>query len=363
MTRKSTLTTMLGDPSAPFGPPEIVDVEPIHTCNFRCVQCHVSAEVLSHQAIDVDAFRRSIESLDLRGKWACVGATHEPCMHPKFDEIVQILTEAGMHIDLTTNGSLFTDKLIDKIKDGSFAKVTISFDGAMPETYEKVRRNADWSRTLSRVKNFKAAVGNDNTYWAVNYTVMRSTVGEITAAARLWEGMGFDMVGYISMVLRNGLQEAVAEAMDDALVDRMKVELAEAAHIVRSEGYRISVASAAYDDGRPVLSDNPEAFDFTNCRPLFNNGYHPDVPVACRAPYKSLRIGHDNGVRLCFDKSHVGDIRNETLADIWYGEAARRWREAIKSSAAICHDCEYYKFCIKAGQVDSTDPSNRVSNK
>ena len=330
-----------------FGPPEIIDIEPIHTCNFRCVMCHVSHENLTHTAIDVEALRRSIASLPLKGRWAVVGATHEPTMHPQFDEIVAMLTTAGMRIDLTTNGSLFTDKLIDKIKGGRFSRITVSFDGAEASTYEKIRRRANFQRTLDRVRAFKQAVGNADTYYTLNYTMTRSNVNQIDDAVDLWEREDFDHISFIAMVRRSDDPETVAECLDD-VHDRVQQNLMMAAERVIRDKLRITLSSSVFNGstlsaiyprsflGNVVISDNPEAVHAVNCRPYFQEGYYPDVTVGCRSPYKHVRVTFNGDVYLCFDKFSVGNICRGTLSDLWYGAASTGVRSSIKHDGSIC---------------------------
>ena len=355
-----------------FGPPEIVDIEPIHTCNFRCVMCHVSQERLTHTAIDVEALRRSIASLPLRDRWAVVGATHEPTMHPQFDEIIAILTEAGMKIDLTTNGSLFTDKLIDKIRGGNFARVTISFDGATAETYEKIRRRANFQRTVDHVLAFKEAIGNANTYYTLNYTMTKSNVDEIDDAVDMWEDYSFDHISFIAMVLRSDAPEAVAERLDN-VQDDVKATLLGAARRIIETPLRITASSSVFNGsdlgklypknviGNLIVSDHPDAVHAANCRPYFQEGYYPDVPVGCRSPYKHVRIAFDGEVRLCFDKFGVGNINRQMLSDIWYGGGSVGVRQSIKADHAICQHCDFFKFCIHASSIDTDDKKNWVS--
>lgn len=352
------------------GLPEIVEIEPIHTCNFRCIMCHVSYENLTKQQLDFNALRRSIESMPgLSGKWGIVGASHEPTAHPRFPEIVQILTDAGMKIDLTTNGLLFTDRLIDRVRGGRFANVTISFDGARRESYERIRRRAKYDDTLRMVRAFKSAIGNAETYYTVNYTALRSNCEEIAEAVDLWDINDFDHMGVIAMVMRDDNPLLRAEMLD---VDLFREALFDAAESVIENKRRITISSPMLDDpelhrrypentfGNIVTSNHAGAILPLNCRPYFQEGYHPDVLVGCRSPYKAVRILFSGQVMLC-NHFPIGNIHEKTLAEIWDGEEARNLRAKIKKSADLCNECDFYKFCIKASSVNPADPENQKS--
>lgn len=40
--------------------PEVIEIEPIHSCNFRCVMCHEPYEKLSKKRIDVSTLLRQM---------------------------------------------------------------------------------------------------------------------------------------------------------------------------------------------------------------------------------------------------------------------------------------------------------------
>ena len=95
-----------------FGLPEVVEIEPIHSCNLRCIMCHVSYEELTRTSLNPSF----VQNLDgLQGKWAKVGSLYEPMAHPDIVEIMNGLSDIGMKIDLISNGSLFTDRLIQGV--------------------------------------------------------------------------------------------------------------------------------------------------------------------------------------------------------------------------------------------------------
>src|SRR4051812_35404163 len=120
-------------------PPEIVEMELMHTCNLRCTMCYVSYSTMTKQRLD-PAFVERLSGL--KGKWAKIGAQCEPVAHPSFAQIATAITGQGMRIDLTTNGTLFTDKLIKAVEGCNFQNITLSFDGATPQMFERIRRGA-----------------------------------------------------------------------------------------------------------------------------------------------------------------------------------------------------------------------------
>jgi len=357
-----------------FGPPEVVEIEPIHTCNFRCIMCHVSYEQVTNRRLDP----RFLDGLaGLEGRWAKLGSLYEPVAHPAFDRIVRGLTERSMDIDLVTNGSLLTPSLIDRIKDGNFANVTFSFDGARAETYERIRRGGRFAETAERIVAFKDAIKSRRPHcvFQINYTVLRSNIGEIAEAVDFWEARDFDHIGFITMVKRNDSALLADETVEPAL-DRLYANLDEAARHVVSRRYRITLSSAWFrhsplraefpghvgvrDEGL-VVSGHPGARTPVTPSTYFQNGDYPGMPVACRSPFKLARISYDGTVYLCY-LFPIGNIHDADLLTLWSNQAAERVRSLVRQDKKTCHACEYYRFCIKSNEIDYTQPASFVSD-
>jgi radical SAM protein with 4Fe4S-binding SPASM domain len=354
------------------GPPEIVEIEPIHTCNLRCTMCHVSYSKMSKRRLRIDF----IERLDgLQGKWAKVGSQYEPTAHPQFAQIVNGLTEKGFKIDLTTNGTLFTDKLIGCVAKANFQNVTVSFDGATAETYERVRRRGHFQQAIERILAFMNTVKarNPEAYFSLNYTFMMSNVAEAADAAAMWDGYGFDHIGFISMTIPDARRARGALAHESPQRDLALVRacMKDVVRRITENKLRITASSPWFHDQEVVAefpdsvgafggglagSDHPHKRWPRNPVPHFQNGYFPAVHVECRSPYKLVRIEYDGAVRLC-NAITIGSIYDADLRSIWEGAAAKAFRSRIAASARICHTCDYYRFCVKANDVDYDDAS------
>ncbi|MDP9064953.1 MAG: SPASM domain-containing protein [Pseudomonadota bacterium] len=68
------------------------------------------------------------------------------------------------------------------------------------------------------------------------------------------------------------------------------------------------------------------------------------IRAVCYAPFSNLFFDQSGGVRVCcWNAGHlVGDVRTQTIDEIWHGEALRRLRRAMMdySFALGCQPCE-----------------------
>ena len=353
-------------PLSEFDLPEIIEVEPIHFCNFNCIMCHVHFEPqLSRTKLDLDLVAKRLGDPRLAGRWLLIASGYEGTAHPDFAPFVNRMSDSGFKLELTTNGSLLTDKLIGEIRDANFKYVTFSFDGIRKETYEYIREGADHARTLDRIGNFRQALASKDTYFNINYTTLRRNMGETVEAVRYWDGLDIDQVFFIAMRVRPGGGAHSDEAVDDVL-DEVVQNLERAAIDVIDNKRRITLASPFFLKSKLarthpenlvhhiVRSDNPGARVMVNPRSYYQNGAYPGMSVECRSPFKFARIDYTGDVYLC-QRFKIGNIAEADFIDIWNGPAAKSVRANVLAGGDLCADCDHFKLCVKADELDVAD--------
>jgi len=347
--------------------PEVIEIEPIHSCNFRCVMCHVPYEKLSKKRIDVPLLLKQLQGLE--GRWVTLASSYEPTVHPDFVQLANGLTDIGVKLDMCTNGSLFSEKLISRIRDVNLRSLSLSFDGATKTTYESIRPGGNFDQVIERVGNLRQAFAAKNTYFSVNQTVMRSNIQEIRQSVDLWERMDFDHLGLIYMRIRNDTERLRGECLDSEM-DYAQQQLNEAALHLIENNFRLVLSSSGFQEDGLVRERFPEFIKGSivhsrnlqyrlpiNPREYFQNGAFPGMQVACRSPFKFAKIDYDGSVILC-QRYAVGNIYEADFKDIWFGAKANNLRKSIMTEPNFCYTCDHYKYCIKAGEIDLSEKKN-----
>jgi len=100
------------------------------TCNLRCVHCYSDSMAQQYpgeldweqmQAVVADLADYQIPSLLLSGG--------EPLIHPKFFDLIDLATQKGLKLTISTNGTLITPEKAARLKAANVAYVGISLDG------------------------------------------------------------------------------------------------------------------------------------------------------------------------------------------------------------------------------------------
>lgn len=109
-------------------------------CNFRCCYCNAS-KILKNDGNTGNLYEtilRLSDCFDIRGITfhLCTG---EILIRKDLDLILNFLYEKGANISLTSNSSVYNERLLDFIKAGRCAGINTSLDAGTRETFAKIK--------------------------------------------------------------------------------------------------------------------------------------------------------------------------------------------------------------------------------
>jgi len=130
-------------------------VEPTDHCNLRCVMCpNKDLPKEKKGFMDVSLFKKIID--EAAGFVCDVHLLHrgESLLHPRFFEMARYAHDSGVRAKLHTNATLLDEKKAHQIIDCGLDQISFSFDGYDKETYERIRVNADFEKTVQNIIRF-----------------------------------------------------------------------------------------------------------------------------------------------------------------------------------------------------------------
>jgi len=115
-----------------------VMLELTNQCNLKCMMCPVNRSMERARGfMSFDLFRRIID--DNPGlEYVLLYNWGEPFLHPDIFKMIEYAADRGIRPNTTSNGTLLTPDMIEKIAASRLDRLTISMDG-LPESYEKIR--------------------------------------------------------------------------------------------------------------------------------------------------------------------------------------------------------------------------------
>ena len=212
MTSRIAVFTDTGEANA--GPWRITfDTNP-DDCNLHCIMCedHSPYSATQHdrraagrprRRMGIDLIRHVLDESTGNGLREIIPSTMgEPLLYRHFDEIIDLCTEHGVKLNLTTNGTFpqrgaraWAERIVPVTSD-----VKISWNGSSKATQENVMLGSNWDTVLDNVRTFievrdaHAAEGGNRCRVTFQLTFMEVNYSELPDVVKLAAQLGVDRV-------------------------------------------------------------------------------------------------------------------------------------------------------------------------
>ena len=304
--------------------PGVVQIEATSRCNLSCPACSHAKEETEGQHLTPDGLRTVLEALPRRPRQVILSGIGEPLVNPHFFALVDLLAQRRIRCVFFTNGTLLRPETRQAILDrDNIRQIAISCDGAREETFESLRRGADFGKWKESVGLFLAEARQrrrGSLTLVANILVTKRNLGELPDIIRLVAGLGFDS----------------ANLLDPIPVDEVAARMCPSAGEI----------GALLQDGLLQLG---RELNFRMDWCLRRPGSPPRSIVRCVQPWDYVFIRASGDVAPCCavfgsDKAAVmGNIFQQPFGEIWRGERFREFRWTCASGInPLCRVCPYY---------------------
>jgi MoaA/NifB/PqqE/SkfB family radical SAM enzyme len=308
-----------------------IQVEVSARCAGRCRYCPVGrspdrrrGRLMSMETFAlVEPFFSSADLVFLQG-WG------EPLLHPGFWEMARRVRHAGARVGFATNGALLHDVNRGVLLETGVDVVAISLAGARPGTQDHFREGNPLDvidANLRRLRQEKAAARAASPEIHVAYLLLTGNAEEIDFAVDLaerWDASDI-VVSHLSLVLDPSLeQESMLANPQHWSHARELIERARAR--AGANGIRLH-ARAPVDDGpAPICEENVLASCFVSVLGDVSPCVMTNVPIMDNRD----ATHHFRGREYPLERLTFGNLRTESLPDIWRSESARAFRAIFR---------------------------------
>lgn len=134
-------------------PNQIMQIYLTNNCNMRCPHCYMSAGVKGTNELKTAEVLNTLKLFRESGGQAVTFSGGEITTRTDLYEIIKYGYNQGLKVELLTNGTLWSDDLINKISPLVF-RVQISIDGYSEEENAKVRGKGYFDKALRTLDQF-----------------------------------------------------------------------------------------------------------------------------------------------------------------------------------------------------------------
>ena len=319
--------------------PVCLYLETTNRCNLLCTTCPRTYEELEPPAdMSWELFRSIVDQVPNLNR-AVLHGVGEPMLVKDLPRMVRYLKDRGTYVLFNTNGTVLNEKNGRALIAAELDELRVSFDAANPESYRAIRGKNYFNRILKNVRAFRELQereGHRKPRVSAWLTGLRETIEELPDFVRVAADAGVKEVYLQRLVFFN--DNAIGKARpDQALYEQLSGE--EAIHIERatalakSLGVTFSASGAASEPGMS-LKRRDTGSPWSLCRRPWTLMYitaNGRALPCCIAPFSQR--GYENYT--------LGDATQQTLREIWSGEAYRDFRRALTSGEPpqACASC------------------------
>jgi radical SAM protein with 4Fe4S-binding SPASM domain len=274
-------------------------LETTSECNLTCPMCIHSIGYDKAPRMKDVLFEVALKNIaDMKVPAVCMNQINEPLLDKNIFERISRVNDLPEIVDvhMNTNAVLLDDDRSRKIIDSGLTKILIGFDAFSKETYEKTRTGgASFDEVKKNILNFisiRDSLGS--VFPVIRMSFVRTSVNDHEISQ--WVDFWYDKVDILSV------QEFISPVLDD------------------SRNYLLSESNT-----RPKNIDD----------------------ITCRQPFERVTIRGDGEVLPCCSqqspKMPIGNIKEDSLGEIWRGEKMEALRESFSNGAwkehPICGPC------------------------
>lgn len=305
--------------------PRAINIVLSNQCNLACVMCPFHSPLFlearttdyfdAKKWVGVDMIRKLVDDVraikpDQDPITFHMGELDEPALHPNLVKIVEMLRSIpNSTVHITSNGNIFSEKLARGLINAGLQSIQFSVDAQTAETYKKIR-GGKLSKVQSNVKRFldlRRELGKD-VYVNICIIDQEGATGEIEDFKVYWRKAGASSVSV----------------------------------------YRLFKPDNENSAKWVVPSKNFEEKARTPCTAAWDQCFvFPDgeISLCCTT---LLRVPQDGIIS-------KGDIKQESLKDVWLGEPYQKLRRDL-----INNDLKDHKYCADCDNWSSSYQYQKV---
>lgn len=314
-------------------------------CNLKCVHCYSHSENKAYtDELTTGEAKALIKDLADYGAPVILFSGGEPLMRKDLFELIECATNLGVRAVISTNGTMITEEIAQKLKQYKLSYVGVSLDG-LKEVNNKFRGSDEaFDRALAGIRNCQKAgikVG-------LRFTINKRNAQEIPGIFELMEKENIPRVCFYHLVYTGrgaALREEDLSHEETRVVVDQIIDLTVDMH---ARGKPVEVltvdnhADGVYLYNRMVRENHPRAEEVLKLL-QYNGGNSSGVGIGC--------VSWNGEVYPDQFWRHwtLGNVRDKKFSEIWTDTSANELFAKVKVKKehvrGRCEACRWLDLC------------------
>jgi Fe-coproporphyrin III synthase len=326
--------------------PRTATLELTHRCNLQCKMCRLPQQGHARAVDELDAAKvlsvvDELQRLGVREVWL-VGA--EPFLRRDLFEIVEGIVDRGLACSVTTNGTLLNDRMVNRLLASRLQFLTVSID-APNVTHDFIRGKPIFgfiTGALASLAKARQAKGQRHPWINIHCTVSTHNAADLSGMIPLCEQLGADSLSFqyvaetTPLEVKSSVFAGEVVASDRFIPEGASLHL----HPGQQEGFRREIM--ALQNYRGPLQLSHRVVSALSHQAMSEGG----LPVKkCYWIRSHVVVDPYGNVHPCanVDRYVYGNVKQETMESIWYGQKAMALRDRIKQRLLpVCRACCHF---------------------
>jgi len=341
-----------------------IDIEPTSSCNLKCRFCWTRSKErvgncqYQRKLTNKRLFEIVHEAADLGVKeWEIAGGW-EPMAKPhSVFKMMTLIKKYRMYGSITTNGTLFTKKMIKKLVEIGWDRILFSLEGPDAKTHEYITQTkGSFERETQNIELFKEwreELGMKKPLYSIHSVLTNNNYNKLEKIIEFGHELGCEGVNFEPLMIWSKMGEKLR--LDEKEVERLRIHIERALKRAKELGVHTNVANLREEklvnkkDMRKIIKE--ESFDGKNI-----------LSSPCFSPWLNMEIrvsGRVTACRICDDETGCENILDKSLSDIWFG----KYFENIKKQFMNGNLPDYCRNCASGLVVDMKNLRNQLIKK
>ena len=300
-----------------------------------CLQCDICRDRdYPREELSTEIWQEILRSL---GSWAgsflATISGGEPFIRDDIVTLFETLTEINVPFGVVTNGFIRDRSVVDAVASTGILFVAVSLDGASPETVDRLRgRDGAFERvtsTIARLAELRRRCGRRYKV-IVKTTVMGANAAELLATVELARRLGADGIQF--QPLEQPYKGKLLQDPDDSWHEKSALWPADMPAMTCTLD---ALVRSKRRESRPFILNS--AANLSRYKSYFLDPLSGRLAGgACTIGTRALFVAPWGDVSLCPALGAIGNLREQSIEDLWRSEEAARHRRLIRACDRNC---------------------------